>query len=75
MAQLIERAKVTSRQVLASLTRLSIEQRETEVHCHLTHDGELTLDRPVPWEAVAVSTQAEMHLPAHIEQLRNLRVS
>jgi uncharacterized protein YndB with AHSA1/START domain len=59
--------------VLASLRRLSPDQRGAEVHCCLTHDGETMMDRPMAWEAIAVSTQAGMHLPAHIDQLRNLR--
>ena len=36
-------------------------------------DGAITrLDRPLPWPAV-LRTQAEMHLPRHLDQLRALR--
>lgn len=70
---LIERGRVTARLVCAALRRLSPEQLDTMIHCRLLHDGEVMVDRPLPWSAVAVRTQAETHLPAHVEQLRNLR--
>ncbi|HEX6684433.1 MAG TPA: hypothetical protein VF062_16645 [Candidatus Limnocylindrales bacterium] len=44
----------------------------TLVHTQIV-DGTITrLDRPVPWPMV-LQTQAEMHLPRHLEQLRALR--
>lgn len=70
---LLARGRHGSRQVLAALARLSPEQRSTDVACHLTHNGQVMLDEPRPWGAVAIEVQAAMHLPAHIEQLRNLR--
>lgn len=73
MAVLIERGRSLSACVLASLQRLSSDQLQHEVHCCLSHDGQPLVDRPMPWAAVAVETQAAMHLPAHIDQLRNLR--
>ena len=30
----------------------------TEVPCRLTHDGEVMVDRPLPWATIAVETQA-----------------
>ena len=59
--------------VTASLRRLSPAQLETEVHCRLRHYDQVMADRPIPWKSVVVDTQAAMHLPAHVEQLRNLR--
>lgn len=44
----------------------------TLVHTRIV-DGTITrLDRPLPWPAV-LRTQAEMHLPRHLAQLRALR--
>ena len=74
MAGLIAAGREVSLLVMASLRRLSPAQLETEVHCCLQHYGETMMDRPMPWQAIAVATQATMHLPAHIDQLRNLRV-
>lgn len=70
---MLERARQGARQVVAALARLSASERATEVHCRLLHDGETMVDGPRPWGAVAIDTQATMHLPAHIEQLRKLR--
>ena len=60
-------------QAMAAVARLSVDQRTREVHCRLRHNGELMVDGPRPWGSVALDTQSEMHLPAHIEQLVNLR--
>lgn len=73
LAGLVDAGRDMSRLVLAALRRLSPDQLETLVHCCLQHYGETMMDRPMPWQAIAVQTQASMHLPAHIEQLRNLR--
>lgn len=73
LAGLITAGRNMAQLVLASLRRLSPDQRQNEVHCCLLHNGETMVDRLLPWESVAVATQASMHLPAHIAQLRNLR--
>ncbi|MDW3220248.1 MAG: SRPBCC domain-containing protein [Acidimicrobiales bacterium] len=70
---LIDRGRATSRQVVAALARLTPEQLAAEVHCRLLHAGAVMLDGPRPWGGVAIETQAEMHLPAHVGQLRALR--
>lgn len=74
MAGLIRRGRELASLVCASMQRLSADQLQTLVHCHLVHDGEVMLDGPMKWGTIAVATQAEMHLPAHAEQLENLRV-
>ncbi|MCP5024835.1 MAG: hypothetical protein GY929_00995 [Actinomycetia bacterium] len=70
---LVGRGRHAAHQVMAALSRLSTDQRATEVHCHLTHNGEIMAEGPRPWSAVAIDTQTTFHLPAHIEQLRSLR--
>ena len=72
-AGLVAQGRVAAHQLVAAISRLSDEQLATPVHCHLFHDGECVLDQPMAWQSIAVETQAEFHLPAHIEQLRNLR--
>ncbi len=72
---LVDRCRVSARQVQAALRRLSPQQLATEVHCQLLHDGEVMVDAPRPWHAVAVEVQATRHLPAHIEQLAELRAT
>ncbi len=57
-------------QAIAAIRRLGPEQRATMVHCRLHHDGAPMLDERRPWDQIAVATQARMHLPAHLEQLR-----
>lgn len=74
LSALIARGRSASGHVLAAVQRLSPEQLATGVHCRLTHDGKVMLDDVRRWAAIAVDTQAAMHLPAHTEQLRNLRV-
>lgn len=73
LAGLIIAGREMSGLVLAALVRLSLEQRDTLVDCHLIHDGQVMLDEPRGWESVAVDTQTEVHLPAHGQQLRDLR--
>ncbi|MEZ5243477.1 MAG: SRPBCC domain-containing protein [Acidimicrobiales bacterium] len=70
---MLGRVRQSSRQLLAAIARLSADQRATSVHCHLVHAGSVVLDEPRPWGVVAVDVQAGHHLPAHVEQLRNLR--
>ncbi len=73
MPALITAGRQVAKLVTASLQRLSPAQLKTEVHCRLTHYDNVMADRPIPWKDVAVDTQAAMHLPAHVEQLQNLR--
>ncbi len=72
-AGLIERGQSMARLVQGALRRLSPSQLGTEVHCLLRHEGEVMVDAPRPWGAVAIEVQAGMHLPAHVTQLENLR--
>lgn len=72
---LVERGRARSVQVAGALARLSSEQRSTLVHCRLLHDGDVMVDQPMPWEVVAIGIQADRHLPAHVDQLRNLRTT
>jgi len=69
----VEAGRQTAARVVRVLARLNEEQRETEVHCRLQHHGETMVDEPRPWGTIAIEAQSGMHLPAHIEQLRNLR--
>ncbi len=69
----VEEARRTSARVLGVLGRLNESQRSTEVHCRLLHNGEVMVDEPRPWGAIAIDVQAGRHLPAHVEQLKNLR--
>lgn len=71
--ELIARAQAAATATMAAVRRLSPDQLATEVHCHLLHDGNVMVDGPRPWGAVAIEVQAGMHLPAHITQLQNLR--
>ncbi|MEM7093078.1 MAG: SRPBCC domain-containing protein [Actinomycetota bacterium] len=71
--ELIRRGRHTADNVVAAVARLSDDQRETLVHCHLVHDGEVMVEGPRPWGAISIEVQADMHLPAHVDQLRNLR--
>lgn len=72
-AGLIERGRAVARQVVAALARLDDEQRMAGVPCRLLHDGAVVLDAVRPWNALAIDTQRDMHLPAHAAQLRALR--
>jgi len=61
----------TSRELCDLADRLA-EDDTTRVHTNIV-DGVITrIDRPLPWPAV-LRTQAEMHLPRHLAQLRSLR--
>lgn len=70
---LIEHGRQQARQLVAVLGRLTDEQLATDVHCLLAHDGSVVLDEKRPWGPLAIDVQSGAHLPAHIEQLRNLR--
>lgn len=61
--------------LVAAIARLDDEQKASMVHCRMEHDGDLVLDETRPWGAIAVDVQAGMHLPAHVEQLQNLRAT
>ena len=74
MDGLIEQGRHMAQLVSAAVRRLSADQRTAPVHCCLSHYGETMLDREMPWESIIVQTQADRHLPAHVEQLQNLRV-
>lgn len=69
----IEVGRTLARQVVDILGSLDAEQLDTEVPCLLLHDGEVVLDGPRPWGGLALRTQAQVHLPAHVEQLAKLR--
>ena len=72
---LIDRCRRSSIQVQAALRRLSPAQLDTDIDCRLLHDGEVMVDGPRPWRAIAAEVQAAMHIPAHVEQLANLRAT
>ncbi len=73
MAGLIESGRKMADLVLAALSRLSPEQLQTPVACYLMHYDDVMVDADMPWETVAINIQAGRHLPAHVEQLQNLR--
>ena len=58
-----------------SAARLDPGQRATLVPCRLLHDGQVVVDEPRPWGALAIIGQTVLHLPAHTGQLRDLRAS
>lgn len=60
---------------VAAVRRLSAEHLATPVSCRLLHDGEVLLEDDVPWSVIAVDTQAGRHLPAHAQQLVDLRAA
>jgi|GEM_PF-4919447 len=70
--QLTDASSVSQSAVIASLARLSPEQRNTEVPCYLVHDGNVMADRAMPWASVAIDVQANVHVPAHTGQLGDL---
>lgn len=74
LPRLVDRGRAAAEAALALASRLDAEQLATPVHCRLYHDGELVLDRALPWGEVALQIQAGRHLPAHAEQLRKLRL-
>ncbi len=71
-AELVARGRAVASQVMASLRRLTEDQRNTMVHCTLLHEGEVMVDDLRPWGVISTVVQAQMHLPAHVEQLTNL---
>lgn len=73
LGALVARGRELAGVAMAAVARLDPEQRAAEVPCRLFHDGELVLDAARPWGALAVDTQAAVHLPAHTGQLRDLR--
>ena len=70
---LISAGRRVSSQLIAALKRLPAEQLAHEVHCKLSHDGQVMVGGPRPWGAIAIDVQAEMHLAAHTSQLADLR--
>jgi len=70
---LIAFARDQARTAVQVAARLDEDESAHEVACRLLHDGEVVLDRPMPWWQVAVVLQTERHLPAHTDQLRDLR--
>lgn len=71
--RLIDFGRRCATQAIAAARRLDEEQRAHPVPCRLEHDGEVVLDAPMPWGQVAIEIQAARHLPAHVEQLQELR--
>lgn len=70
---LIAFGRQCAEQMMAAARRLDSDQRQTLVHCTLENDGEIVLDAPMPWGQISIEIQAGRHLPAHTEQLRDLR--
>ncbi len=70
---LIAHGRRCAAQALAAARRLNDEQRATAVACTFEHDGEVVGEGPMPWGQVAIEIQAARHLPAHVEQLADLR--
>ncbi len=60
-------------QAVGVVRRLDDEQRAHLVPGRFEHDGEVVMEQALPWAQVAVEIQAGRHLPAHVEQLENLR--
>lgn len=73
MKDLIAHGRRCAVQAMAAARRLDPEQRLTPVACRFEHDGELVMEGEMPWAKVAIEIQAARHLPAHVEQLQNLR--
>lgn len=71
--RLIEWAREQARTARLAAARLDPEQRETLVPCRLLHDGQVVVDEPRAWGALAITAQTVLHLPAHTGQLRDLR--
>ena len=72
-AELISFARECTRGAIAAVGRLGEEQLGEEVACRMEHDGEVVMEGARPWRQVAVDLQSAMHLPAHLEQLQDLR--
>jgi len=73
-SELVAHGRDCARRAMAALSRLDAEQLTHPVRCRFQHDGVTVLEDPRPWGTIANDTQAEFHLPAHIDQLRNLRI-
>jgi len=73
LAGLIANGRRCAVQAIAAARRLDPEQRAKPVACRFEHDGAVVGEGPMPWGQVAIEIQAARHLPAHVEQLQNLR--
>lgn len=73
MEGLLAEARARADDALLSLGRLDEDQLATRIHCELLHDGRVVVDEPRPWGWIAGEGQRDVHLPAHIGQLRDLR--
>lgn len=60
-------------QAVGAARRLDEAQRNQLVPGRFEHDGDVVMEQPMPWGQVAIDIQAMRHLPAHVEQLQNLR--
>lgn len=69
----IARGRELALLVSRSILRLSPEQLDTPIDCRLLHDGAVVLEQAMPWRMIVLDTQASRHLPAHVQQLQNLR--
>ena len=72
-AALIAYGRRCADQAIGAVRRLDADQRAHPVAGRFEHDGEVVLEQAMPWAQVAVEIQAARHLPAHVEQLQNLR--
>jgi hypothetical protein len=73
LAGLVAFARDQARTAVQVASRLDADQAAHPVPCRLLHDGEVVLDRPMPWWQIAVVLQTARHLEAHTGQLRDLR--
>ncbi len=71
----IAEAERASEDLVLLTARLDQSQRETEVPCHLTDGDRVVVDEPLPWGQLALTIQAQRHLPLHTDQLASLRPS
>lgn len=71
--ELVAHGRRCATQAIAAIRRLDADQRTAEVPCRFEHDGEVVKEGPMTWDRVAVELQASQHLPAHVDQLRDLR--
>ena len=60
-------------QAIGAVRRLDADQRAHLVPGTFEHDGAVVMEQSMPWAQVAIEIQAGRHLPAHVEQLQNLR--
>lgn len=61
-------------QAIGAVRRLDADQRAHLVPGRFEHDGEVVMEQAMPWAQVAIEIQAARHLPAHVEQLEQLRI-